>query len=90
MASTSARLGTRRTADSAAFTRPNVWIIRAIDIRRELTFATEPASDLLLQLLTGRSFVRAGAEAEGAGETKGSEESSHPLRLKGGICIARK
>jgi hypothetical protein len=90
MAWTSARLGTGRIADAAAFPRPDVWIVRAIDIGRELTFATEAASDLLLQLLAGRPFVRARAEAEGAGETEKGEESSHPLRLKGSFCIARK
>jgi hypothetical protein len=90
MASTSARLRSRRSAEAAAVPRPDVRIVRAVDTGPEIPFATDAAPDLLLQLFAGRPFIRARAEAESGGETEKGEESSHPLRLKGGFCIARK
>ena len=77
-------------AQGRAAARFHVRIVRAIDVRSELTLAPDAAPQTLLQLFGGRSLIGAADDAERAGRKEGGQQQFHPGRVRAGISIARK
>jgi leucyl/phenylalanyl-tRNA--protein transferase len=62
--------------------RPHVGIARAVDLRRDPSFAADAARELFSHFLARRPFVRATAAAQERRNRRQGEEMFHPARVE--------